>query len=106
MLIPITQTGPHASTLATADPISTTCNDIRNCRTIWNIIWSSLATLFACIWIAIHPNIPAQNDSWGRIFIRRVWIMILALLTPEIVVAWAARQYIAANRLAKRNKGN
>lgn len=34
------------------------CNTIGHCRTVWNIIWSCLITIFACIWVAIHPNIP------------------------------------------------
>lgn len=34
------------------------CNTLGECRTIWDIIWSCLATIFVCIWVAIHPNIP------------------------------------------------
>jgi hypothetical protein len=47
-----------------------------------------------------HPSIERQLH---RIFVRRVWMMTLA---PELVVAWAARQYFTANDVAERNKGN
>jgi hypothetical protein len=80
------------------------CNDLHACRTLWNIVWSSLFTVFACTWLSIHPNIPAPNDSWGKKGVRRVWTMVLALLVPELVVAWAARQLMTASRIAKENK--
>lgn len=34
------------------------CQTIGYCRTIWEIIWTCLATLFAFSYAAIHPNIP------------------------------------------------
>ena len=34
-------------------------------------LWSCLATIFACSWVSIHPNIPAPwYESWWRIFLR------------------------------------
>ena len=80
------------------------CNDLHGCRTLLNIVWSSLITVFACIWLSIHPNIPAPDDSWGRKGIRRVWTMILALLAPELVVGWAMRQLLLATKIAQENK--
>lgn len=35
-----------------------------HCRTIWNIVWSCLITIFACIWVAIHPNVPQPRESF------------------------------------------
>jgi len=71
-------------------------------RTIWNIIWSCLSTLFACAWIAVHPNIPAPGDSEWKIFRRRLMIMTYVLLAPELVIIWAARQHRDANVLAEK----
>jgi len=62
-------------------------------RTIWNIIFSCFSTLFACAWIAVHPNIPAPGDSGWKILRRRLMIMTFVLLTPEMVIIWAARQH-------------
>jgi hypothetical protein len=73
-----------------------------NTRTIWNIIWSCFSTLFACAWIAVHPNIPAPGDSRWKILRRRIMIMTYVLLAPEIVIIWAARQHRDANILAEK----
>jgi hypothetical protein len=104
MFIPVLETLGNNVNSAIISYESASCNDLEKCRTIWNIVRSCLVTLFACIWLAIHPNIPAPEDSWGRIAARRVWMMLLALLTPELIVSWAARQLIAACRIAKTNK--
>ena len=71
-----------------------------NTRTLWNIIFSCFSTLFACAWIAVHPNIPAPGDSSWKIFCRRMMIMIFVLLAPELVIIWAARQHHDAKILA------
>jgi len=92
------------SNVSVTEP-SAACNDLHGCRTLWNIVWSSLITVFACIWLSIHPNIPLPEDSWGRKGVRRVWTMILALLAPELIVGWAARQRLIARDIAKDNEG-
>ncbi|KAF8802858.1 hypothetical protein BYT27DRAFT_7196201 [Phlegmacium glaucopus] len=73
-------------------------------RTEWNIIWSCFATLFACSWISVHPNIPAPSDSSTRIFVRRLMIMGCTLIAPEMLIVWAARQWYAAHDIAKRHR--
>jgi len=83
------------------DPIPTKFTN----RSEWSLIWSCLATLFACSWVAIHPNIPAPTDSKWRIFGRRLSMMLYTLLAPEIVIIWAGRQWYAADEIAQRNKG-
>lgn len=37
------------------------------CRTIWDIVWSCVITIFACIWVAIHPNMPQLRAPVQRI---------------------------------------
>ena len=83
---------------------TSSCNELSSCRTTWNIVSGSLAMIFACTWVSVHPNIPAPDDSWGTKLTRRVWTMILALLAPELVVGWAARQWILAGEIASENK--
>jgi hypothetical protein len=70
-------------------------------RTLWDIVWSCTATLFACTWTAIHPNIPGMNEGRVIIFLRRLFIMILALIAPELMITWAAIQFLSARDAAK-----
>ncbi|PPQ93748.1 hypothetical protein CVT25_008128, partial [Psilocybe cyanescens] len=73
-------------------------------RSIWNIVWSCFATIFACTWIAVHPNIPAPKESAIRVFGRRLAIMLYLLIVPEMVIWWTTRQYLAASEIAKRHQ--
>ena len=90
------------------------CNDLTHCRTIWNIVWSCLVTIFSCTWVAVHPNVPCpkKREVNGCIekYIRnpllsfvehRLLLFICALLVPEYVLAWAIRQFLSARRIAK-----
>ncbi|KAK0431862.1 hypothetical protein EV421DRAFT_133913 [Armillaria borealis] len=68
-------------------------------RTLLNIVWSCLATIFACTWLSVHPNVPGRNiTTRGSIScgIEHVKIMVTAILAPEVIVAWAADQFIIA----------
>src|SRR6266446_9569619 len=73
--------------------------DIFGTRSIWSIICSCLSTIFACTWVAIHPNIPDPKDSQLAVFHRRVVIMGYVLIVPELVITWATRQHLAARHL-------
>ena len=90
------------------------CNDLAHCRTIWNIIWSCLVTIFSCTWVAVHPNVPCpkkrEANGWIEKYIRnpllsfvehRLPLFICALLVPEYVLAWAIRQFLRARKIAK-----
>ena len=74
-------------------------------RSIWDILWSCLATIFACSWVSVHPNIPGPNESWLRILLRRLELMFWAVVGPELIIAWAFRQWLSARRLEKLYKG-
>lgn len=74
-------------------------------RSVWGIVWSCVATLIACTWVAVHPNIPAGDDSEWRIFGRRLAIMGYLLFAPEVVIMWAARQHFAAKDIEKQYQG-
>ncbi|KAF9471587.1 hypothetical protein BDN70DRAFT_819822, partial [Pholiota conissans] len=65
-------------------------------RTVNDIIISCFATIFACTWSAIHPNIPAPMDCWWTRFKRQVTTMICALLAPELITYWALKQHSAS----------
>ncbi|KAG2051792.1 hypothetical protein BDR06DRAFT_573852 [Suillus hirtellus] len=72
-------------------------------RTLWTIISSSVLTLFACIYSAIHPNILSSKDSGSFLIIRRqLGMMIMALIAPEIIVTWAMRQLFSAHQVTRQ----
>lgn len=78
------------------------CQDITHCRTISNIVWSCGATIIACIWVAVHPNMMAPTDGWWTKLCHKVTTTLVALIFPESVLAWAIRQRFAAHYLARR----
>ncbi|KAF8961571.1 hypothetical protein BDZ97DRAFT_1828839, partial [Flammula alnicola] len=65
-------------------------------RAIWDILWSCLSTMFACSWVAVHPNIPAPGATWWRVALSRLELMIWAIITPEMMILWAMRQWFGA----------
>ena len=101
----------HAAPLTTllADPGTILSPSDASCicdrRSIWDILWSCLATIFACSWVSIHPNIPGPNESSWRVFFRRLELMFWAVVGPEMVIAWAFRQWASAGHLEKLYKG-
>ena len=97
---------------------SNRCADLTHCRTIWNIVWSCLVTIFSCTWVAVHPNIPCpkkreannhfQKWIWNPIMLfasHRLPLFVCSLLVPEYVLAWAIKQYLSAGKIANKNKG-
>ncbi|KAF4616680.1 hypothetical protein D9613_008815 [Agrocybe pediades] len=73
-------------------------------RTSWDIIRSCLATLFACLWISVHPNMSPPSHSDVRIFFTKVELMLWTLLFPEMILLWAFRQWKGARILSKKFK--
>ena len=69
-------------------------------RSTLGIFWSCLSTILLCTWVAIHPNIPGPKDSKLIVLRRRMALMGYALLTPEIMIFWALKQFRAATYLA------
>ena len=76
------------------------CTDLSHCRSIWNIIWSCLVTIFSCTWIAVHPNVPSPKKRVANGWIERrilnpllsftehrLPLFVCALLVPEYVLA-------------------
>ena len=104
---PLTSMLAESGSNATVAVLSTPCIHVCSAdqRSIWDILWSCLATIFVCSWVSIHPNIPAPNESQWRVFLRRLELMFWAVVGPEMVIAWAFRQWSSARRLEKLYKG-
>src|SRR6266581_3860020 len=63
-------------------------------RYLSNIIWSCVSTVIICAWTSVHPNLPPPNKwlAWWN----RLKIMFWMVVAPELVLAWASRQFFAA----------
>ncbi|KAJ7077740.1 hypothetical protein C8R44DRAFT_755073 [Mycena epipterygia] len=77
------------------------CDDINSCRRPFDIVWGCLTTIFACTWVSVHPNVPPPDQSRLALFWRRLKLMLIAVIAPELMVGFAARQLWAARRFSK-----
>ncbi|KAG1896997.1 uncharacterized protein F5891DRAFT_563029 [Suillus fuscotomentosus] len=101
-LVGVIQAAPTTNTTNTTTNDSVKAPSFTT-RTLWTIISSSVLTLFACIYSAIHPNIPSpKNSSWHHILWRQLTIMTMALIAPELIVTWAMRQWFSAHQVTKQ----
>jgi hypothetical protein len=66
-------------------------------RTLFGIIWSCLSTIIICAWTSVHPNVPPPNQWKARW--NRLTLMFWMITAPELVLAWAVRQYFAAREI-------
>src|ERR1700761_2370286 len=69
-----------------------------NIRSTYDVLWSCLVTIFACVYTALHMNIPARHDSKWRRFRRRVKWVFINFLAPEIATSLALTEYLACRR--------
>ena len=74
-------------------------------RSITDILWSCFATIFACTWLSVHPNIPSSDEKPWRIALRRLELMFWSLIWPEMIICWACRQWFAARSLRDKYGG-
>ncbi|KDR72691.1 hypothetical protein GALMADRAFT_101853 [Galerina marginata CBS 339.88] len=72
-------------------------------RSIRDITWSCIATIFACTWISVHPNIPAPGQK-GWLILQRVEYMLWTAFAPEIMLFWAIKQWRGARTVAQTYK--
>ncbi|KZP11718.1 hypothetical protein FIBSPDRAFT_837244 [Athelia psychrophila] len=95
-----------ASSLASSNPAFDTCNDLRTCRSLVGIVASCLATIFACVWVAVHPNVPGPNQTRKSRYFESFKLVGVTLLVPEWVLAWAVRQFLQATDQSKLTLNN
>ncbi|KAF4616272.1 hypothetical protein D9613_008319 [Agrocybe pediades] len=65
------------------------------------IIWTCVATILAASWVSVHPNIPNPKESAIKKTLRRIELMIWAILAPELIILWAMRQWYGARLMEK-----
>lgn len=64
------------------------------------ILWSCILTLIACVYTALHLNIPPKGGFWRILAIKIRWV-ITALLVPEIMIYMSIMQFLRARRLRR-----
>ena len=71
-------------------------------RTMFEIIWGCVTTTFVCTWVSVHPNVPPRTtEEYGwKYLMRRLRLMFWALVAPELVLVWSAKQWYAAGKIA------
>lgn len=77
------------------------CKDIDHCRTLAGIITSCIGTIFACIWVAVHRNIPGPQQRYISKQLQSLKVALTALIMPEWVLAWSVRQFLQARVYAR-----
>lgn len=83
-----------SSILPRSDP-----SDSSNGRAVLDILWSCLATTFACTWVSVHPNVPFRDEGKWTIFRRRIFLMFFSILAPEFMIMWAFKQWRGARMI-------
>jgi hypothetical protein len=64
-------------------------------RGTFSILLTCLVTLAACVYSAIHLNVPLETGFWHTFTRKAVWVVI-ALVAPEVVVMIAMLQFHVA----------
>ncbi|KAJ7620082.1 hypothetical protein FB45DRAFT_1032782 [Roridomyces roridus] len=82
-------------------PTVDVCDDIHQCRTLFQIISPCLTTISLCTWIALHLNVPPPGLSRIKGLWLKLRMLLLALIAPELMLVFAARQYIVARRIVE-----
>jgi hypothetical protein len=65
------------------------------------IVQSCLLTLVACIYTALHLNVPKKKDWRSLLLLKTQWVL-AALFAPELVLYHAATQFFQARKLRNR----
>ena len=82
--------------------VSTSTDRPEQQRALFTIVWSCLSTVILCAWTSVHPNVPPPNRWKARW--NRLRLMFWMVISPELVLAWAVRQFFAAREI--RDKYN
>ncbi|KAJ7202734.1 hypothetical protein C8J57DRAFT_1622474 [Mycena rebaudengoi] len=102
LLLAHTLSGRHLSPRATT--FTDSCDNINDCRKLFDIIWGCLVTIFACTWVSVHPNVPPPSQSTLALLWRRLKMMLVAIIAPEVMVGFAARQFFISRWYANEHK--
>ena len=72
-----------------------------DCRGTIAIIWNSLLTMFLCCWSALVVNVPDPRSTTSQILMRKLYLLGLCVIAPEIIFQAALGQWLSARRSVK-----
>jgi len=75
-------------------------------RSVHEITYSCIVTIILCASYCIRPNLSAPNASTFLIFLRKLNVAFWAIISPELVIFWAYRQWYFARGFAMKYKGS
>lgn len=67
-------------------------------RSLYSIIYNCFSTIFICVWVSVHPNIPPRQCGTRALW-RQLKLMAWSLIAPEMVLVWAVKQWFAASKI-------
>jgi hypothetical protein len=77
------------------------CNE----RGSLDLVWSCLSTLFICLWVMLHLNVPSAREPQRYVVLRKLRWFILAILMPETLLLASGGQWASAHRSKADMKG-
>ncbi|KAJ7366321.1 hypothetical protein DFH08DRAFT_763491 [Mycena albidolilacea] len=78
------------------------CDPDIDTRTLFGIVSGCLATVFACTWVSVHPNVPRPSQGKLSLAWNRFSLMLVAVIAPELMAGFAARQFLDARWFSKK----
>lgn len=66
-----------------------------------NIIWDSLLTMFLCCWSVLVVNVPDPGASSWQFLLRKIFLVLLCAIAPEILFQVALGQWLSAHHSVK-----
>jgi hypothetical protein len=73
----------------------------RNIRGTKDLLWTSVLTLFICVYTVVHLNVPPPNEGPVGFMLRKTKWVLISILAPEISLAMAMQQWLVARALSK-----
>ncbi|KAK7030087.1 hypothetical protein R3P38DRAFT_3394389 [Favolaschia claudopus] len=92
---------PVSSSLSSSSPSTRELSGCSDCFSGFSVAWSCLVVIGLCTYVSFHPNVPRPNLSFWQKIWRRVQLTIVALIAPELIFAFAVRQYFVARWFVK-----
>lgn len=90
---------PGSLATSPSQGVMDTGSSLPETRTVLSILYSCLATTFACTWVSVHPNVPFFGEGEWVILGRKIHLMIMALIAPELMIMWAIKQSTGAHSI-------
>ncbi|KAF7358771.1 hypothetical protein MSAN_01216100 [Mycena sanguinolenta] len=77
------------------------CISPDHCRTLADIVWNCFTTVGLCTWVSLNLNVPPSGGSFLTHTWRKVKMVLITLIVPELMLGCAVRQSIMARWFSK-----